>query len=183
MYEFTEGQKTLMLATWDIFRLGNGSNRPVIPLPLGATSDSLFLAQEETQVFNILSDVQSTVIICTLSGTERDADMYMSLDAVPTFSGDDCCIAVQEGGSGSCESRPKIITVVRNGFTGVAFGRWNFPLLNRLFGWLFKRRHDSDTDTEYNLCDSSDAFALYVGVSEASGRSVQGVTITCRDET
>jgi hypothetical protein len=168
LYEFTDGQTTVMQACWDMYRLGNGSDRPEIELSLGVPSAPLYLVPGESQVYRLdISDVEGNVI-CTTSGDEGDADLYVSLDSPPSFDISDCCVSESED---SIESCGRVITTVRRPpfFCSIfLFLFWPFSLLCP----------DPDED---DMCEDPDAIAttLYAGVKTYDIYSLQELTIAC----
>jgi hypothetical protein len=149
------------------YRLGNGSDRPVIELSLGFSSAPLYLVPEERQVYRLgISEVNENVV-CTTSGDEGDADLYVNLDSPPSFSSSDCCISRT---AGSIESCGRSTTGPRPPFfcSIFIFKCWPFSL-------LCLPQQDEST------CEDPDATAttLYAGVTTYSVYPVQELTITC----
>jgi hypothetical protein len=155
MYEFTVGQRLVMEAVWDIYRLGNDAERAEIVLTQGESSDPLYLGPEERQVYKI--DISSIAgdITCAISGREGNADLYMSLDSTPRFNRRDCCVSRSSGSNESCD---RVIP-------------------EKLFDYLpFSLLASSGSRC---LDCGARARTLYAGVVASGIQAVQDLTITC----
>ena len=102
MFEFTAGQKLVMQACWDIYRLGNDSNRPLLDLALGRASSRLNLAPGERQTYFMSIAGVNKAIECLLLGNEGNADLYVDVNAAPRFDGPDCCNSSLANSDESC---------------------------------------------------------------------------------
>lgn len=115
MYEFTVGQKEVMLAMWDFYRLELGNSAAdTITLQLGVPSNPIGLFPKATQIYRL--NTNSCGVTCTLTGgKEGDVDMFMEFNQKPQFSDADSCVSISRDNNESCSlksSHPSLLRFV-----------------------------------------------------------------------
>lgn len=189
LYQFTQGQKRLMHATWKIYRDGQGSNRDVVPLNLRVEAQPVFLAPYERQVYELdLATILRSnrarrpgpLVTCTTDLVEGEADLFISLDKSPTFSRADCCFSEKRGGIEGCH----LMLVEDEGQGEVSndsdktggHEANRFSFLNWLFNLIFGQRQQRD----FPICVvRGDETKLYAGVQSLNDLPAMGLTIKC----
>ena len=161
MYEFSLGQKKMMRAAWEIYRVGTPSGREVIPLERGVESPPVFLIPGERQIFKV--DVQGVTgdVSCETSGEEGQLNLFVNMDAAPSFTSKDCCTS---GSSSPNQACGRMETTKRGHLLTLLC---QFPL----FSWMCS---STKTCTEVE----SPSF-MYAGVMATGPQAVQGLTVRC----
>jgi len=127
MYEFTQGQREIMRATWQVYRAGvtQSFTRQPLELNLGNVSAPLYMVFNERQVYQVDVTGVEGEIKCTSSGTsEGNADLYLEVGEMPSFTNRDSCAKTDT--TVSSESCCATIAESKESSDNVLENLWNF---------------------------------------------------------
>lgn len=155
LYEFTAGQMEVMQAFYDSERLKDYT--PDIPLKLSIPSEPIDIGEGKTKLFTL--NTAKCNVICKTKASDGDADLYLHVGSVPSYTNTDLCASDTGDSNEEC-------TVSQRDAEGSSRS-------DGFYAAFCAQGGDKPPPVD-NACESIDIYIAVYGYSDVSG-----LTVTC----